>query len=456
MNKHTGNHANEAAAEGKVSGVLSGMALAAGTLGDSSTFKRFVVEEVFFDPAELDDARISEIVSKYQLTSAAYLRQMPPNTIVGKEVSNAAGGHDKHYYLLPFMPPHIMLPVKAGEHVWVFFEQDKAVDHGYWLWRISEPRHVDDLNHTHADRKFHADDKPKDTKDKFEGTSKSDPGFYNGPTVNIDGDVRTDSNAGSVNNGDPKFYENILKETDSAKATTMESVPRLRKRPGDHVIQGSNNTAITLGTDRTGRTANFSNGKVVGLPERDQVGDSGSIDIVVGRGQKENTSGKKVTNSLKKKEVSKRIDDETKTEGDPDFANDLGRFYLSMKTDPDGNMEINFSDRVEKGVPAGIIKTDHMRIVVRKTMKLLVQPSPGAPESECSGIIFKNGNVVFVPSSNGLILLGGEDADKAILTSGVPAAGTSTVTAPPIMDTWGGQHGIGGPNGSWATKIKVK
>jgi hypothetical protein len=127
-----------------------------------------------------------------------------------------------------------------------------------------------------------------------------------------------------------------------------------------------------------------------------------------------------------------------------------------MKTDPDGNMEINFSDRVEKGVPAGIIKTDHMRIVVRKTMKLLVQPSPGASESECSGIIFKDGNVVFLPSANGLILLGGEDADKAILTSGVPAAGTSTVTAPPIMDTWGGQHGIGGPNGSWATKIKVK
>jgi len=55
------------------------------------------------------------------------------------------------------------------------------------------------------------------------------------------------------------------------------------------------------------------------------------------------------------------------------------------------------------------------------------------------------------------VLLGGEDADKAILTSGVPAAGGGgQVTAAPISDTWGGQHGIGGPNGSWATKVKIK
>jgi hypothetical protein len=460
MNKYIGNGVNEAAAEGRVSSIVAGLAMTAGTMGAAATFQRFMVEEVIFDPTELDDTRLEELQKKYGLGQAVFFKQMPPNTIIGHLVNQSGAGHERFHYLFPFLPPHVMLPIHVGEQVWAFFEPDKSIDHGFWMWRITEPRHVDDLNHTHADRKFHVSERPKSTKDKFEGNADAAPGFENGPTLASCGGVTSVPGSASSSNADPKTYENLLKNTDAGKIAEMEAVPRFRKRPGDHVIQGSNNAMIVLGTDRTGRTAKFKKGdkgKIVdGKPDKDQNGKSGSVDIVVGRGQTDKTSGKEVDNSIKKKEVSKRVADEKIEEGDPDFAADLGRVYLSMKTDPDGNMEINFLDRNPVGVPGGVIKTDHLRIVVRKTLKMLVQPEPGAKESDCSGIVFKDGNVIFLPAANGLVLLGGEDASMSPLCQPAAVNGGGTVTAPPIVSTLGSQVGIGSANGQFPTKILMK
>jgi hypothetical protein len=460
MNKHYGNSANEAAAEGRSSSVIAGMTMAAGTLAGNSTFQRFIVEEIIFDPIELDDDRIEDLRAKYGLADAAFLKQMPANTVIARLINQSGAGHERFHYLFPFLPQHVMLPIHVGEHVWAFFESDKAIDYGFWMWRVTEPRHIDDVNHTHADRKYHASEKSKTSKDKFEGTSDAIPGFENGPTFVKDGDVITVANSASSHNVDPKSYENLIKDTDAGKISEMESVPRFRKRPGDHVIQGSNNTAIVLGTDRTGRTAKFkkgSKGKIVdGKPEGDQSGEAGSIDIVVGRGQTDKTSGKKVDNSIKKKELSKRATDENIQEGDPDFANDLGRLYMSMKTDPDGNMEINFLDRNPVGVPGGVVKTDHLRIVVRKTLKMLVQPTPGAPEEKCSGLIFKNGNVIILPAADGMCLFGGEDASMIPLCQPAGVINNGQASGAPLVSTLGSQVGIGGPNGQYPKKVAFK
>lgn len=460
MNSHHGNGANEAAAEGRASSVIAGMTMAAGTLGTSSTFQRFIVEEIIFDPLELDSDRIDDLRIKYGLADAAFLKQMPNNTVIARLINQSGAGHERFHYLFPFLPPHVQLPIHVGEHVWAFFETGKAIDYGFWMWRVTEPRHIDDINHTHADRKFHASEKSKTSKDIFEGTTDSVPGFENGPTFVKDGDIVTVANSASSHNVDPKSYENLIKDTDAGKISEMESVPRFRKRPGDHVIQGSNNTAIVLGTDRTGRTAKFkkgSKGKIVdGKPDSDQTGDAGSIDIVVGRGQTDKTSGKKIDNSIKKKELSKRLSDENVQEGDPDFANDLGRLYLSMKTDPDGNMEINFLDRNPVGVPGGVVKTDHLRIVVRKTLKMLVQPTPGAPEEKCSGLIFKNGNVIIMPAADGMCLFGGEDANMIPLCQPAGVIVSGQASGAPLVSTLGSQVGIGGPNGQYPKKVAFK
>lgn len=461
MNNSSGNDASNAAAEGRVGQTLGKMAMAAGALGGGSEgFKRFLVEEVIFDPHELDDDRIKDIQAKYGITEAAFLRQMPPNTVIGRVINDGGSGHDRHHYLFPFFPPHLMLPSQAGEHVWAFFEAGKAIDHGFWICRISEPRHVDDNNHTHADRKHHVTERSKDAAEKYEKTPDGKPTFDNGPTRLRDGQIVSSGVSASSSDVDQKAYEKLLKETDSSKATDYESVPRYRKRPGDTVFQGSNNTLISLGTDRTGRTAEFSGSdkgkRAKEKPKKDQKGKAGTIDVVVGRGQKKKTEIKEIDNSLGRKEGSKRKQDENIQEGDPDFEFDLSRVYISMNTDADGNFGINFSSKTDPG-PATVVKSDHIRLVARKTVKMLVQPSQDSPESECAGILIKDGHIIFIPSKSGLIKLGSEKANKAVLTQPVGAVDAGgTITAPPMTSTIGSQHGIGGPNGEYAKKVVME
>jgi uncharacterized protein YjlB len=66
-----------------------------------------------------------------------------------------------------------------------------------------------------------------------------------------------------------------------------------------------------------------------------------------------------------------------------------------------------------------------------------------------------NGDICIVPADQGVIRLGGEDADKAMLgMTGADAAGI--VTGVPIISTMGGVIGSGGAPGSFASKIMVK
>jgi hypothetical protein len=456
MNNAFGNSISSTAAEGRVGQTIGGMAMAAATLGGNSGFKRFLVEEVIFDPHELDENRIKDLQAKYGITEAAFLSSMPPNTVIGRMLSDGSSGHDRAHYLFPFFPPHLMLPAQAGEHVWAFFEEGKVIDYGFWLCRITEPRFVDDVNHTHADRKHHVTEKMKDAADKFGGAPDAKPGFDNGPTRLRDGEIVTSGVSASSSNVDQSAYEKLLKETDSSKVTDYESVPRYRKRPGDTALQGSNNTLIVLGTDRAGRTAEFEQtpkGKrVKQKPTKDQKGKAGTIDIVAGRGQNKKTEIKEIENSLGRKEGSKRKADENREEGDPDFAFDLSRVYVSMNTNADGNFELNFSSKDAPG-PATIVKTDHIRLIARKTAKILVQPEAGAPESECAGFLLKDGNVIAIPAASGYVLLGGEDASMVPLCQPAAVKGGGQVSGPPITSTIGAQVGLGGPNGQFAKKV---
>lgn len=457
-NDGAGNGASTAAAEGRGAEAIASVVLANATQAGDRFVSRFLVSEVFFDPQELDDTRIKDIQARFGLVEAAFLRSMPPNTIIARIVNETASGHARHHYLFPMLPPHLMLPVQAGEHVWAFFEQNRAVDHGFWMCRISEPRHVDDVNHTHADRKFHVQERNLDAADKFERVSNLPPGFANGPTYTRNGKLEVAAASMSSADADEQAYEKLLKETDSSKVADYESVPRFRKRPGDTVMQGSNNTLLVLGTDRTGRSAEFESSpmgkRAKGKPTKDKKGLSGTIDIVAGRGRSKSTAPKEVDNTLGRKEASKRKADENVSEGDPDFGADLSRVYISMNTDADGNFAVNLSTKENPG-PATVIKSDHVRLIARKSVKILVQPSFNSPESECAGVVIKGGDIIFVPSSDGYIKLG-KNASKAILTQPAAVAAGGSVTAPPITSTLGSQHGLGGPNGEFSSKVLVE
>lgn len=468
--EHIGNRLPHALAEGNVGAHIASAAAKSINDGASPFLVRVVVEEVIFDPTVIDDKRAEFYQKgKTRLRDVGFLRNLPPNTIIGRLVRDNPTGAEESQYFFPMFPPHMMFPVKAGEHVWAFFENgNKENAYGFWMFRISEPRNVDDVNLTHADRKFHVS-KVKGTQDKFEQNSDDEvPHFGNGP-VRKDGDDEITSAPGASYGGDEKSYERLIRDSDSGKVSDFEDVPRFKKRPGDLAVQGSNNTLIVLGTDRTGAAAELDTddkkGKIAkGKPTTDKKGKAGSIDVVVGRGQGTKTKPKKVVkNSLNNDEVSKAPQNDIQSEGDPDFETDLGRIYLSMKTDVDKNFNVNLKTipktQVGDGEPAGVIKVDHLRIIARKTIKLLVQPTFDSAEGACAGIVIKsNGEIIFVPSDAGVVKIGGDDADKAVLCTRVNNRGAGgQVTASPIVDTMAGVQGAAdGLNGVFGSKLLVK
>ena len=441
------------------------------------TMYKAVVLEVFFDPKIIDDKKENAIIfskgknkagrSRRQIKKTAHIRELPRNSILAQIINDGSTTANEPEYLLPFFPSHLMLPVKPGEHVWIFREENKQVDYGFWFCRISEPRFIEDTNYTHANRKLDQSLQPG-TRDLDSGAARNiKPGFNNGAVVRTEDGFAAAGETATLPGGEDSYIE-LLKDTDAAKITDFEPVPRFTKRPADLALQGSNNTLIVMGTDRTGPAANYEDseeGRVAaGKPGKDQSKLADTIDSVVGRGtSKSKTKAPETTNVLENKETDKKLLDENDVEGDPNFAEDSARIYLSMKTGADDNFNVNTT-----GIPksstsnlpssAAVIKADNVRVIARKELRLLVQPSADSDASECASVVIKeNGDIVFVPSAKGVIKLGGDDADLAVLGSnaGTVNAG-GTVTAPGIITTMGGVAGIGGAHGVWAKKVLIK
>jgi hypothetical protein len=194
---------------------------------------------------------------------------------------------------------------------------------------------------------------------------------------------------------------------------TMEAVPRFTKRPGDFVLQGSNNTLICLGQDRGWNSTNRPDGSEYSNAYSQLSSDGtaaepiaeycGSIDIVSGRGRfyetskadpdadQKDTQPRVILNSRGKLEVDKNpaaYAEDTKRgpvlmnrfdrafEGDPDFLVDCSRIYVSMRTSGDLNFNIAHSvinpEFEGEGLvdiedsPFVVMKSDEIRIIARK------------------------------------------------------------------------------------------
>ena len=73
-------------------------------------------------------------------------------------------------------------------------------------------------------------------------------------------------------------------------------------------------------------------------------------------------------------------------------------------------------------------------------------------------VINAKGEVIIKPSKKGLIKLGGEDADKAILCSTSIPQGPGKVSGMPLTDTMGGNIGVAGASstGVYSSKVLIK
>lgn len=454
------------------------------------SFVRMVVLEVIFDPQSIDEKKLSYWEHLLKIKNIRFGKVLPRNTIIGQRVLMAgATASDLPMFLFPFFPSHLSLPCKPGEHVWVTFEHPDAKysEIGYWMCRITEPHFVDDVNHTHSPRNFDKFMFVPGTEGKFNGKSDIKYEFRNGSVDEIDGERYTPSNSAQISSTE-NAYEKLITETDASKVTQYESVPRFRKRPGDVAFEGSNNTLIVLGTDRSGHVSEIDDqkdddfGKNHKQPENDLFGQAGSIDMVSGRGQTEKTGGTKVTSKTVqgidfKEEIGKSVNELQENEGDPDYSSDRSRVLNSqrMLVDEKFNLKSHNEENLKDvkdykdGDGAIVIKSDKVRIIARSDVQILVSRFERNTDGKmveqtdikkfASMTIRGNGDIIFIPAEDGVIKLGGDDANLAILcqkaTTG-PNDNSGHVTAPPIIDTMFGSQGGGGISGEFAKKVLIK
>lgn len=356
------------------------------TKGQPGTLFKAVVIDVIVDPFSLTEEQLESIGQS--VNNPELVDVMPINSVIARIISNGAGvSSNPCTILFPLFQSHIMLPVNPGEVVYALYEniEDTGTKIGYWLTRISGQKTTEDVNYTHLDRRFDRTTNQSNysTYEKLQLSELTKgPDFQNG------GGTQDTMTLPILKKGENPF-DTLVKESIVSKLMTPEPVPRWKKRPGDFVIQGSNNTLICLGEDRSDSLDN----------PQDAKGYAGSIDIVTGRGRyipKNDdeepvfNAPRVITNSRGNLETDKapfrRGTNKTDNpnEGNPNFEHDASRIYVSMQTDGDTKFNINLNPNKSLTLPkipeqgtfnrAFIIgKSDHIRLIARKNDEKGVQ-----------------------------------------------------------------------------------
>lgn len=470
-------------------------------------FQRFVILDVVFDPTIIDVKKLDYWEHELKVTNIQHAVAAPRNAIIARRIqTNTSSPAEQAMVLYPFFPSNISLPAHPGEHVWVMFEDPSGTrkDLGYWMCRIVTNEHVEDVNHTHPHRAHDPSFAPSTT-DLYNDTKINNHEFRNGSVGVQDGERYTIPETATLPGGDDA-YVNLILNSDAGKLIQLEHVPRYKKKPADYALEGKNNTLIVLGTDRVSKVAAYSDsdtGQVPQISESDNINASGMIDLVVGRGQTPTTSGRTIKNSLGKSELDKTKIARTPGEGDPDFDSDRSRVAILQKSPIDQNFNLTqfnreFSDGQFQGgdgtqrnaitddianSPGGdggiVVKSDKIRLIARSDIEIVVSGyerdengkmvAISDPSQYCAIVLKPNGDIVLRPAALGYIKLGGDDADKAVVCSDLPAtAENGIVTGAPMITTMGGQFAGAKPTptgndtllspgqGKFASKVLIK
>ena len=267
------------------------------TSEDLQVIEQAVVVEVIDDPSLMSEARLTLVGALYQGVDSAFLttaKSAPRNSVIAILTTAGAGRTSALGVYYPFFSSHVCLPCKPGEKVWVIFpDPANKKGQGYWLSRVNAPLYAEDANYTHYDRTLGPitpeqaevfrgkDNKPIDA---------PNPGFPNGLGRHVGVGPDPPVTLPGIN-----AYDKIVARAAENKRFIVEPVPRLTKRPGDLVLQGSHNSTIILGTSR-GYKSDETDDKITGASSNAALLDSegkskklppgkGSMDLVVGRGR---------------------------------------------------------------------------------------------------------------------------------------------------------------------------
>jgi hypothetical protein len=341
-----------------------------------------------------------------------------------------------------------------------------AEGRGYWLSRVHELNHSEDANYTHKDRSsIPTMQKIEEIPESIKLDLNHVPGFPNGTHFsNRESDLLKDEEdekqlealgieTKSFSFGSIGEYELVVNGSFVTGSIVHEPVPRLTKRPGDLALQGSNNTAIILGTERGyGKTVRPDPKKTNFTPDNDQSSSSllsegmGAIDIVVGRGRIHDTSEgvldsdpidtrpRVIKNTREKNETHKNLGlekgkapfgsaEKDVPEGDPDLLHDASRLYLSMKSNPDSNFGLEYPSlgaetevAPSENQATAALKSDQIRIIARKdagnningSVKIIKE---GDEDTDRAVIIMEPDGTIMIDGPRIIVGSGFQDAD---------------------------------------------
>lgn len=375
--------------------------------GDGIFLKALVVE-VLADPhALIDKLKEEDNVFKEKISNEPAAKQAPRGSLLIKMLTENTSETISCAY--PFFQSHIMLPAHVGEQVWIHKDGDTL----YWLSRISGAMPSEDVNYTHKDRDLETpaekDGDAKEKSDEEKGlVNKFIARFNNGAGGDTDG----------IPNAPEGFDTKALLDNTTFDQNQREPVPRYTPRPGDLVLQGSNNTLIAFSTDRgwSKEDENFKSSNYNAEIQEKR----GTIDIVVGRGfsaetinpSTEKETGDEPTRTLPRLIVNDKEGIETdkisslngldpnRAEGDPDFHMDLSRLYVSMNSPIDQKLSLSAelpilaSGEQENKEDASIaIKSNEIRIVSREDGSIRVVKEKGESGTGASIIMNPDGTI---------------------------------------------------------------
>ena len=419
---------------------------------------------------------------------------LPLNTVVAYITDFANSQNESlRYFCFPFFSPHMSLPVKAGEYVWILRENFENTENYYWLSRKHGIRQVDELNYTNIERAdLVVDVFNQIKKKKISKTQANKTSYTKSLSVNtFQPGLEYQTNLPSGIN----FDDIVRSSVTYSSEFTQEPVPLLKKECGDTLIQGSNNSFIQLTTEKFKLGDETVNNAFSETPDQfsKRKSLSPAIDIGVYRkkeqiealkllsgdarsGENFNTVvSNRINKDIKYHEIDKisEIFDDKKTyDTDQTPLNCGARIYMSNNCAIDEIFDITIEELEQLKGPSLVGYSDHVRLITNNSLRLINKAANSFIDMNSEGdvtvssptggakiILKSNGNIIIQPGDNGKLFLGGDEGTTmhTPLLQLAASTGPGSQEAAPLVSTLGGSLGLNDTlTGKFANKVLIK